>query len=602
MSSSVLEPATSTHASEAQAASQLPLANFVLDLAVGELLTSDHQVAGLRKQALEVLLVLGRRAGLVVTKGELMRTVWPDVVVGEGSLAQAVSDIRHVLRDDDHRLLRSVARRGYMLVPDAGAAAPIAVAEASQAAYLPESAPTTANGTSASAHTRTPTWLRKPSAAVAALSIGVVVAAGALVALLQAELQSSPSATTKPSLSPKVPSVSLVVLPLKSAGGGAEDWFADAITTDLTTSMSRMSGTLVIGRDTAFTYKGKQTDPRDVARELGVRYVVVGSTRRDGDHVRLNLSMVDGESGVQQWGQQFVVERAELERSIDDIVGQLARSLFVELFHSVGDRATRLKPAEIAADDLAMRGWSVYQRGLSAENVREGLRLFEQALEKDPNSVRALAGVSVLSNFGAITGWLPDKVAPLRRAEEATARLEQLGGDDWFTLIARSIQLNVRGDRENMLRVADTLVARFPNDPAAYHQRSTALLYLGRFEESILPAQRAIRISPHDTRLGIWYWHVANSQFMLGQYDAATGSARHMQAASPNLPLATPLLAASLVRSGHKAEAEKLLRDYLATNPNVDASSISARMRSEHPRFVEGRDRMIASLREIGLH
>ena len=396
--------------------------------------------------------------------------------------------------------------------------------------------------------------------------------------------------------------MSLVVLPLKSTAGGADDWFADAITADLTTSMNRMSGSFVVGRDTAFTYKGKETDPRDVARELGVRYVVVGSTRRDGDQVRLNLSMIDGESGVQQWGQQFVIERADLERSINDIVGQLARSLFVELFHSVGDRASRLKPTEIAADDLAMRGWSVYMRGLSAENIREALRLFEQALEKDPNSVRALAGVTLSSNLGLITGWLPDKAAALRRSEETSTRIEQLGGDDYFTLLARLSQLNVRGDRENMLRVADTLVARFPNDPTAYHQRSTALMYLGRFEESILSAQRAIQISPRDSRVGLWHWHVANNQFMLGQYDAATENARRVYAASPNFPMATPLLAASLVRSGHKLEGETLLRDYLAANPSVDTSSLTARMRSNHPRFVEGRDRMIASLREIGLH
>jgi DNA-binding winged helix-turn-helix (wHTH) protein len=96
----------------------LRLAGFVLDLGAGELRTSDHQVAGLRKQALDVLLVLGARAGQVVSKDELMRSVWRDVVVGEGSLAQAISDVRRVLRDDDHRLVRNVARRGYMLMPD----------------------------------------------------------------------------------------------------------------------------------------------------------------------------------------------------------------------------------------------------------------------------------------------------------------------------------------------------------------------------------------------------------------------------------------------------------------------------------------------------
>ena len=182
------------------------------------------------------------------------------------------------------------------------------------------------------------------------------------------------------------------MLPLKSEAGAADDWFVDAITADLTASMGRMSGSFVIGPGTALTYKGKEADPRDVARELGVRYVVLGSMRHDSDRIRLNLAMVDGESGVQQWGQQFDIERAELERSIDDIVGQLARTLLVQLFHSVGDRASRLKPTEVAADDLAMRGWSVYMRGLSPDNLREALRLFEAAVAKDPHSVRAWQG------------------------------------------------------------------------------------------------------------------------------------------------------------------------------------------------------------------
>jgi tetratricopeptide (TPR) repeat protein len=127
------------------------------------------------------------------------------------------------------------------------------------------------------------------------------------------------------------------------------------------------------------------------------------------------------------------------------------------------------------------------------------------------------------------------------------------------------------------------------------------LMYLGRFEESIAPAQRAIRISPRDTRLGLWHLHVANNQFMLGQYEAATENARRMLAANAKLPLATPLLAASLVRSGRKPEAETLLRNYLAANPDVDVARVVSVMRSNHPDFVEGRDRMIASLREIGL-
>lgn len=599
MSSTAREPAINGRSAESPVPDELRLAGFVLDLAAGELRTSDHQLAGLRKQALDVLLVLGARAGQVVTKDELMRSVWRDVVVGDGSLAQAISDIRHVLGDDEHRLVRNVARRGYMLMPEPAPAAP--------GAAKPLQSPAMAEGPDAVPPDGSPVPGRAPltrpqrSTAIAALVLVVATLAGTF-ALVKFGTQPTPDPTTRPALPPEVPSVSLIVLPLKGEAGAADDWIADAITTDLTASMGRMSGSFVIGRGTALTYKGKEPDPRAVARELGVRYVVLGSTRREGDRIRLNLAMVDGDSGVQQWGQQFDIDRAELERSIDDIVGQLARSLLVQLFHSVGDRASRLNPAEIAADDLTMRGWSVYMRGLSPENLRAALGLFEDAVAKDPNSVRALAGVSITNSFGAIVGWVPDKAAALRRAEEATSRLDQLGADDWFALIARAGPMNVRGEWENMLRVTDTLIERFPNDPSGHHLRSTALIYLGRFEESIPAAQRAIRLSPRDTRLGLWYWHVATNQFMLGQYEAATENARRMLAANPKIPLAMPLLAASLVRSGRKPEAEKLLRDYVAANPDVSVASVVALMRSSHPLFVEGRDRMVASLREIGLH
>ena len=531
MSNSMLEPAVNNRLSEASVADQLFLSGFVLDRAAGELLTADGHLAGLRKQALHVLLLLGARPKQVVGKDELMRAVWPNVVVGESSLAKAVSDIRRVLQDHDHQLLRNVTRRGYMLVPD-------------------------------------PAWRSRSSPAP---------------------------------LANQVPSLSLVVLPLKAEPGTAEEWMADAITTDLMHSMDRMSGSFVIGRSTAFSYKGTEVDPRHVARELGVRYVVLGSTRCDGERVRFSLSMVDGESGVQLWGQQFDMERANLEHSIDDVVGQLARSLFVQLFHSVGDRVKRLKPERVSADDLAMRGWSVYFRILSRENIRASLHLFEEALAKDPDTVRALAGVSTASSFGVMLEYLPDKAASLRRAEETTARLEQLGADDWFTLTARVVFANVRGEWEKMLQMATTMVERFPNDPTAHQQRSAALMKLGHFEESIAAAQRAVRFSPRDSRFGLLHLCVATNQFMLEQYAQATENARRMQAASPNIPIATPLLAASLVRSGHREEGKALLRDHLAKNPNCDSSSVAPLMPGSHPRFVEGRDRMIASLREIGL-
>ena len=197
MSSIARHPAVNDRAAEPCVPDQLRLAGFVLDLAAGELRTADHQLAGLRKQALDVLLVLGARAGRVVTKDELMRSVWRDVVVGEGSLAQAISDARHVLRDHDHRLVRNVARRGYMLVPDPAL-------DAAAGANATQSLATTAGAdapavNSTSASTPTPLSRRRLSTAIAALCL-MVAALWGTSALLKSGSQRGPSATARPSL------------------------------------------------------------------------------------------------------------------------------------------------------------------------------------------------------------------------------------------------------------------------------------------------------------------------------------------------------------------------------------------------------------------
>jgi adenylate cyclase len=127
-------------------------------------------------------------------------------------------------------------------------------------------------------------------------------------------------ASTTDAKSRKLPRLSIVVLPLVTKGDGKDsDWFTDVLSGDLANELGKLPGALVISRDTAFTYKGRAVDPREVLRELGVRYVVRGTVRRDGERVRLNLPMVDGESGTQHWAQQFAMDRTNLGKALDEV-------------------------------------------------------------------------------------------------------------------------------------------------------------------------------------------------------------------------------------------------------------------------------------------
>jgi len=191
----------------------------------------------------------------------------------------------------------------------------------------------------------------------------------------------------------KIEPLSIVVLPLTIEGDATDvEWFADALLDDLVSEVARLPGSFVIARATAHTYKGKIVDPRDAARELRVRYVVRGSLRREGTVIRLNLALIDGESGRQRWAEKFTVERAQLGPALDEFVIKLGRHLTNEVWKSAGDRAAALSPAEVSADDLAMRAYALWFRGVTRENLIEALGLLEQAVAKNPNSTRAWAG------------------------------------------------------------------------------------------------------------------------------------------------------------------------------------------------------------------
>lgn len=557
------------------AATRVQLGSFVLDLANGELRTANHELAQLRKQALNVLLVLGSHAGHVVSKEELTRRIWPNVVVGDDSLAQAIAEIRRVLADHEHRLVRTVARRGYMLVATPAADSP---AEKSPTAAPPRST------------------VRRWFPIAATLALVAAVAAGI-------GLRQEPANTAgRTPLSSNVPTRALVVLPLESEGvADEESWFADAVVADLTSTLGRWPNVLVIGRDTARTYRGKAVDPRDVARELGVRYVIRGSVRRDGDRVRLDLAMVDGETGAQRWTEQIDVERAQLAQSIDDIRGGVAKSLVIEVGRSVGERVAKLQPEQVEADDLAMQGFFVFLRGLSRENFIEARQLFEQAVAKDADSVRGLAGVSMTNSFGAIMRWMPDREASVRRAEETLARLESIDPSSDMTLMACAGLANMRGDWEGLLLAAGMLLEQYPSNPTSHHHRCSALLRLDSFEESIPSCQRAIKISPRDSRVAIWHGLIGMNHFMLGRYALAADYARRAVTANPKLTGYWPLLAASLARDGRQDEGMKVLQDFMERNPGFETAEIPTRWYGNHPRFVEGRDRMIETLREMGM-
>ncbi len=396
---------------------------------------------------------------------------------------------------------------------------------------------------------------------------------------------------------------SLVLLPLVDESEQRDgEWFAEMLTNDLTAELSRMPGALVISSYTARSYKGKVADPRDVAKELGVRYVIHGRALRNGERVRVDLQMVDGESGLQTWSQRIELDRSRLAGGLGDVALQLARSLNVQTYRSSGVKASALKRHEVQADDLAMQGWAAWFRGVTPENVREAVSLFDQAVERDPRSTRALGGVAFAYRLGSQFGWLPDREAAMRKAEQATERLRGIDENDFFTLLARESIAGGHGDWEGLLAVVDSMLDRFPSHAPSLGYRAWAMLGLGRFDECIDPAKQALRMGPRDTLVGIWNTLIANCHFMRAEYPQAAEFARIALQANPILPLPGLMLAAALHRDGKVEEARKIADEYRSRVPTFVVAHLEQRlMLGTEPRFTEGRQRLVESLRALGM-
>ena len=547
----------------------LVLGDFVLDVARGELLDAGGSPAMLRAQALKVLLVLGERAGQVVPKEELMHRVWGDLVVTEDSLVQAIGDIRRLLGVAGQEVLRTVPRRGYLLkARPAGPSAPVFT-------------------TSTASQPPTPAPRRRASWIVGALAIGVL-----LVLATTLLPRATPSAHT------------LAILPFEAADPVADGWLADAITSDLNAMVAQWrGGPHVVGHGTMQAYKGTRADARTIGRELDVAHLLTGRVRRDGQRVRIDVELVDTGNGRVLWSLPFDIERGELPGSIGDIAGGIAKALNIE----IGDIVTRhvgvLDATQAHADDLAMRGWSVFLKRLGPDSFEQARQLFEQALARDPSSRRALAGVSLTNSMNVSFAYTKDVEGSMRRSREALDRLEAIDPTSHLALVTRASYLLSSSDWAGQFAVSEQLIRYYPNEPTSYHHRCSSLLRLGRFDEAIPACDRAIRISPRESRTPVWNALAGMNEFMRGRYGAAADRARIATTGSAKVPGYFLLLAAALALDGRRDEARQVIVGFRERHPEFDTARMlsSWSTKNADPTFIAGMDRMARAVRELGL-
>jgi TolB-like protein/class 3 adenylate cyclase len=405
-------------------------------------------------------------------------------------------------------------------------------------------------------------WLFIPASGIAVVCIAVaawwVWPTGSLptasVQVPSASPQIPPSVASTP-----VPRLSFVVLPFENLSRDPDqEYFADGITDDLTTDLSRISGSFVIARNTAFTYKGKPTDAKQIGRELGVRYVIEGSVRRSQNQVQVNVQLIDAASGAHVWADRFDTDRRNLVEAQSEITGRLARTLNIELVRDVGRRIEQEKAADPDARDLVMRGWAWIYRPASAANRREALRAFERALEIDPGSVDARIGLGgvLVGNVARLLSNSPqqDQMRAEKLLREALERDEKSALAHHLLGVLRRTQNRLSEAKAE----AEMAIAMDPNSSRAFFDLGATLRLLGSPESGIPYIEKALRLNPYDPDIADLYVQLGVCHLLLGHADQAIDLLRKARAANPRLSyvhcLMFIVLCSFMARGGARAQ------------------------------------------------
>jgi adenylate cyclase len=396
------------------------------------------------------------------------------------------------------------------------------------------------------------------------------------------------------------PRFSIVVLPFANLSGDPEqDYFADGITDDLTTDLSHMLDSFVIARNTAFTYKGKSVDVKEIGRDLGVRYALEGSVRRVGEAITVNAQLISTETGAHIWAERFEGERAKLGELQVNIVARLANALGAELSRAESLRALREHPGNPDAIDLALRA----RLALLRMDNKEAKDEYEQALKLDPSLTQAQAGLAfALANLANYPG-ATDHDGYLDRAEKLADQALSTRPDDALLLFAKGWVLAAKKQNEAAILEGEAAIRSDPNFAPAYGSLGAWKALAGRAEQGFADIEIAKRLSPRDPLMWLWDYAICELHLKLAHWDQAIAPCEQALAANPKLWQAHLDLASAYGWLGREAEAKSEVAEALKLVPGltVKATNSYAKNLGDNPVFLEQYARQVEGMRKAGL-
>ncbi len=438
-------------------------------------------------------------------------------------------------------------------------------------------------------------------AALAAVAVLVVYAGVAVFRNVYQQPPTSPAPVSfeeTPAL-PFPDKSSIAVLPFTNLSGDPEqEYFSDGMTEDLITDLSKISSLFVIARHSVFTYKGQAVNIEDVGRELGVRYVLEGSTRKAGNRVRINAQLVDATTGGHLWAERYDRELRDIFVLQDEITREIVTALEVKLTKGEHASVSRRHTNNLAAYDDYLRGRAYYFRFTKGTNV-QARQMLERASERDPAFAAAYVWLAATYLIEGVMQWSQDPQL-LERAGEFTQRGLALDDSLPDAHIALG-QLYLRRDRQHERAIAEgeKAIALDPNYAPAYEALAEMLNFAGRPEEALGMTEKAMRLDPHYQPIYVHYVHILGWTYrLMGRYEEAIPALKKALTLNPDFWPSHLNLALIYNELGREEEARAEAVEVLRINPNYSLEVWKQSTPYKDPAVLE---RLVAALRKAGL-
>lgn len=386
----------------------------------------------------------------------------------------------------------------------------------------------------------------------------------------------------------------VAVLPfLTLSTGPADDYFGDGLTEDIINALGRFSQLAVLARNAVFPYKGKQLRSEELGRELGARYLVEGSVRRNSENVRISVQLVDASKGTLLWSTQYDAELKDIFSIQDNITRQVTGALAVKLTKLEQARSAAKPPNKLEAYDLVLRGRASMTRQTRSANV-EARSLFQRAIDIDPSYAAAYVGLGGTHLRSLILGWTDQPVETLERVQNLATTAIRLDGSNTGAhglLGTAYLQFRQYDQAIDELKVALDLN---PSDAETYARLGNALLFIGALEDAIKAAETAIRFDPN---LDVGYvWELGTAYFLAGRTADAVRVMEQTVAREPGYGFAYVILSAAYSEAGRPEDAARTAATVRKLDPLFDTGSFGSLFRNP-----EHQAKIAAALRKAGL-